>query len=185
MTTLQDLGLAYRKAKVDLYYSTHASLDAIADYEENLHANLSILLVKLQSDDESWVKQPQFIGGWTLATKSVDMSCWEKYRELHGNGLIFSSPEDEWAHACALLAEGKEPQKPKAEFRVMAQCSLDFHVLSTLWMLEVGHQFDAKLAGCAYGNRLRRTKEDKLNPLSLGTFQPYLKPFRDWRYKGI
>ena len=32
MTTLQDLGLAYRKAKVDLYYSpSHASLDAIAD----------------------------------------------------------------------------------------------------------------------------------------------------------
>lgn len=185
MTTLQDLGLAYRKAKVDLYYSSHASLDAIADYEENLHTNLSALLVKLQDDDESWVTQPEFIGGWTLATKSVDMSCWEQHREQHGNGLIFSSPAEEWAHACALLAEGEKPQKPKAEFRVMAQCSLDFHVLSTLWMLEVGHQFDAKLTDCAYGNRLRRTQEGKLNQLSLGTFQPYLKPFRDWRDKGI
>ncbi|MNP79605.1 hypothetical protein D3C76_1774920 [compost metagenome] len=67
------------------------------------------------------------------------MSCWEQYREQHGNGLIFSSPADEWAHACDLLGEGYKPQKPKAEFRVMAQCSLDFHVLSTLWMLEVGH----------------------------------------------
>jgi len=139
MTTLQDLGLAYRKAKVDLYYSSHASLDAIADYEENLHAHLSALLVKLQGEDESWVTQPEFIGGWTLAPKSVDMSCWEQYREQHGNGLIFSSPADEWAHACDLLGEGYKPQKPKAEFRVMAQCSLDFHVLSTLWMLEVGH----------------------------------------------
>lgn len=185
MTTLQDLGLAYRKAKVDLYYSSHASLDAIADYEENLHANLSALLVKLESDDESWVTQPQFIGGWTLATKSVDMSCWEQHREQHGNGLIFSSPAEEWEHACTLLAEGDKPQKPNAEFRVMAQCSLDFHVLSTLWMLEVGHRFDAKLAGCSYGNRLRRTQEGKLNQLSLGTFQPYLKPFRDWRDNGI
>ena len=185
MTTLQDLGLAYRKAKVDLYYSSHASLDAIADYEENLHTHLSALMVKLQGDDETWVTQPEFIGGWTLATKSVDMSCWEQHREQHGNGLIFSSPAEEWAHACALLAEGEKPQKPKAEFRVMAQCSLDFHVLSTLWMLEVGHRFDAKLTGCAYGNRLRRTQEGKLNQLSLGTFQPYLKPFRDWRDKGI
>lgn len=58
MTTLQDLGLAYRKAKVDLYYSSHASLDAIADYEENLHANLSALLVKLEGVDESWITQP-------------------------------------------------------------------------------------------------------------------------------
>lgn len=186
MTTLQDLGLAYRKAKVDLYYSSHASLDAIADYEENLHANLSALLVKLEGVDESWITQPEFIGSWTLATKSVDMSCWEHYCEQHGNGLIFSSPDEKWAHACGLLAKGDKPQKPKAEFRVMAQCSLDFHVLSTLWMLEVGHLFDAQLTGCAYGNRLRRTQTGKgINPLSLGTFQPYLKPFRDWRDNGI
>ena len=186
MTTLQDLGLAYRKAKVDLYYSSHASLDAIADYEEELHANLSALLVKIEGDDEAWVTQPEFIGRWTLAPKSVDMSCWEQYREQNGNGLIFSSPAEEWAHACGLLVEGEEPQKPKAEFRVMAQCSLDFHVLSTLWMLEVGHLFDAKLTACAYGNRLRRTQDNKsINPLSLGSFKPYLKPFRDWRDKGI
>lgn len=186
MTTLQDLGLAYRKAKVDLYYSSHASLDAIADYEDALHANLTALLAKLLSDDESWVTQPEFIGGWTLATKSVDMSCWDEYREKNGNGLIFSSPAEEWAHACGLLAEGEHPQKPKAEFRVMAQCSLDFHVLSTLWMLEVGHLFDAQLTDCAYGNRLRRTQDGKgINALSLGSFQPYLKPFRDWRDQGI
>ena len=174
------------QAKVDLYYSSHPSLDAIADYEETLHANLSALLVKLQSADESWVTQPEFVGGWTLATKSVDMSCWEQYREQHGNGLIFSSPAEEWAHACGLLGEGDKPQRPKAEFRVMAQCSLDFHVLSTLWMLEVGHLFDAKLTPCAYGNRLRRTQDGKgINALSLGSFLPYLKPFRDWRDKGI
>ena len=186
MTSLHDLGLAYRKAKVDLYYSSHASLDTIADYEANLHDNLSALLAKLQGDDESWVTQPDFIGSWTLATKSVDMSCWEQYRELHGNGLIYSSPSEEWAHACSLLRESDKPQKPKAEFRVMAQCSLDFHVLSTLWMLEVGHLFDAKLTNCAYGNRLRRTQDRRaINPLSIGTFQSYLKPFRDWRDKGI
>lgn len=186
MTSLQALGLAYRKAKVDLYYSSHASLDAIAGYEADLHSKLSALLAKLHADDESWVTQPEFVGDWTLATKSVDMSSWERYREQHGNGLIFSSPDEEWAHACGLLAEGDKPQKPKAEFRVMAQCSMDFHVLSTLWMLEVGHLFDAKLTACAYGNRLRRTKDGKgINALSLGTFQPYLKPFRDWRDRGI
>lgn len=186
MTSLQDLGLAYRKAKVDLYYSTLPSLEAIADYEENLHENLSALLVKLEGEDESWVTEPEFVGGWTLATKSVDMSCWEQYREQHGNGLIFSSPAEEWAHACGLLAEGEKPQRPKAEFRVMAQCSLDFHVLSTLWMLKVGHLFDATLTPSAYGNRLRRTQDGKgINALSLGSFQPYLKPFRDWRDNGI
>lgn len=186
MTTIHDLGLAYRKAKVDLYYSSHASLAAIADYEDKLHANLTALLAKIHGDDESWVTKPEFTGTWTLATKSIDMSCWDRYREQHGNGLIFSSPADEWENACGLLAEGEKPQKPKAEFRVMAQCSVDFHVLSALWMLEVGHLFDAQLTGCAYGNRLRRTQDGRgINKLSLGSFQPYLKPFRDWRDKGI
>lgn len=186
MFSLQGLGLAYRKAKVDLYYSSHASLDAIADYEDDLHSRLSALLTKLESEDESWVTQPEFIGDWTLATKSVDMSCWKQHREQHGNGLIFSSPAEEWTHACEQLAKEKDQPKPQAEFRVMAQCSMDFHVLSTLWMLEVGHRFDALLTGCAYGNRLRRTQDGQgINKLSLGTFQPYLKPFRNWRDKGI
>lgn len=186
MTSLHDLSLAYRKAKVDLYYSSHPSLEAIADYEETLHANLSALLVKLHGADENWVTQPEFVGDWTLATKTVEMPCWKKYREKHGNGLIFSSPAEEWAHACGLLGEDDKPQKPKAEFRVMAECSLDFHVLSTLWILEVGHLFDAKLTPCAYGNRLRRTQDGKgINALSLGSFEPYLKPFRDWRDNGI
>ncbi|EKT4101756.1 TPA: RNA-directed DNA polymerase [Stenotrophomonas maltophilia] len=186
MTNLQDLGLAYRKAKVDLYYSSHASLDDIANYEENLHSNLSLLQEKINGEDEAWVTSPEFIGTWTLVTKSVEMDCWAKYKKENGGGLIFSSPIDEWQHALKALAEKEVPEKPKAEFRIMARCSLDFHVLSTLWMLEVGQLFDARLSECAYGNRLRRTQDGKgINKLSLGSFQPYLKPFRDWRDKGI
>lgn len=183
---LQDLGMAYRKAKVDLYYSSHASLCKIADYEQNLQANLVSLLEKINGEDETWINEPVFIGTWQLITKSVNMAGWKQSQNSSNNGLIFSSPLEEWEYACSVLAEKEPKLKPKAEFRVMAQCSLDFHVLSTLWMLEVGHLFDAKLNSCAYGNRLRRTKDGKhINPLSLGSFTPYLKPFRNWRDKGI
>ena len=97
------------------------------------------------------------------------MAAWKKYRQEHGSGLIFSSPAEEWDHACRSLADQDQPYKPEAEFRVMAKCSLDFHVLSTLWMLEVGHQFDEKLTDCAFGNRLRRKETGKkgINELSL------------------
>lgn len=44
--SLEELGLAYRKAKVDLYYSSHVSLEAIASYEESLHTNLTVLQEK-------------------------------------------------------------------------------------------------------------------------------------------
>ncbi len=187
MITLQDLGLAYRKAKVDLYYSSHASIDAIADYEEKLLENLSSLLAKINGESEDWVQDKEFLGTYTIAAKSIDMSAWKAHQEKHGNGLIFSSAADEWAYACAELAKEEEPKQPTAEFRVMAKCQLDFHVLSTLWMLRVGQFFDAKLSDAAYGNRLRRTeKGDKtINQFSLGTFKPYLKPFKDWRDQGI
>jgi len=186
MISLKDLGIAYRKAKVDLYYSSHASIDAIANYEENLHTNLSILLAQINGDDESWVTFPAFIGTWTLATKSVNMDTWKRYKASNGNGLIFSSPAEEWEHACSLLANQNEFAKPTAEFRVMAKCSLDFHVLSTLWILKVGHLFDAKLTKCAQGSRLRRTHDgNQINELSLGSFEPYLTPFRNWRDRGI
>jgi hypothetical protein len=35
MTTLQDLGLAHRKAKVGQHYASHASMDAAATHEAN------------------------------------------------------------------------------------------------------------------------------------------------------
>ena len=78
MISLENLGLAYRKAKVDLYYSSHASLDVIADYEENLHANLSALLARINGDDESWVTSPDFIGNWECGHKGRGYGGLEK-----------------------------------------------------------------------------------------------------------
>lgn len=182
--TIQDLALAYRKAKVDLYYSSNVRLLAIAEYEEQLDERLAALLEKINGKDEKWVKDKAFLGDWTVAAKSISNLQAEK--DDCSSGIIISSPKEKWKHACEALASTSKDRKPSADFRLMAKCSLDFHVLSTLWMLEVGHKYDAKLNKCAYGNRLRRTQDGKhINPYSLGSFVPYLKPFRDWRDKGI
>lgn len=63
--------------------------------------------------------------------------------------LIFASPDDEWTR----MIEGAD--KPIAEFRLMARCSMDLHVLSTHWMLKVGDKFDNALSDNVYGSRLR------------------------------
>lgn len=174
-TTLQDLGIAWRKAKADLYYGYAPSLQAIADYEGDLHGNLSKLLEKINGDKEGWVEDKEFLGSWTLVPKSLD----PKFNKAE-EGLVFSSPHAQWQHGCGA------DTKATAEFRLMAQCSMDFHVLSTLWILKVGHLFEVELPRCAYGNRLRRTKDGKsVNTLSLGTFQSYLRPFSQWRDDGI
>ena len=131
--TLEDLGLAYRKAKVDLYYSTTPSLFAIADYEDKLQVNLTDLQERINGEDQDWIHNPDFLGGWSLVPKAIKT---EKTDD--STGLIFASPDDEWQKIIEAVKE------VTAEFRLMACCSLDFHVLSALWMLKVGSFFDKK-----------------------------------------
>ena len=174
--TLTDLGIAFRKAKVDLYYSTTPSLFAIADYEENLEDNLRSLQKRINGKSTAWAKKEDFLGTWTLAPKAIKHQKGDKNKNI---GLIYASADDEWA------AITKASGQPIAEFRLMAKCSMDFHVLSALWMLQVGHLFDKKLSANVYGSRLRRKFDNEINELSLGSFKPYLKPFRDWRDGAI
>lgn len=104
--SMESLVLAWRKAKVDLYYSTNPPLLEMADYEENLTANLEQLQRQLCGEDEGWVTERAFTGDWTLMPKSVRFAepVKEKAKEEEseeeefGNDttLIFAAPEQEW-----------------------------------------------------------------------------------------
>ncbi|PLS23574.1 RNA-directed DNA polymerase [Neptunicoccus cionae] len=178
---IEHLGLAFRKAKVDLYYSTHSDLELIADYEDALNQNLRELYTLINGDNEEWVKHREFVGSWMLVPKAIKLP--QEKEEDHSDSLYFSSPSDKWKNR---FHQTSGVEKPTAEFRLMSKCSMNFHILSSLWMIEVGHLFDQKLTVCAYGNRLRRSTDgQEINELSLGSFEPYLKPFRDWRDTGI
>ena len=173
--SLVDLGMAYRKAKVDLYYTGDNSILKVLEYEEKLIENLNSLHKKLLSKDLFWLHKEGALGGWTLAPKCIVL----KNNSCEGD-LIHSDQEKQWKNICESLKS-----KPTAEFRLMAAPSMDFHVLSALWMSKVGHKYDKLLSDCACGNRLRRQSNGEFNLWSNGTFQPYLKPFRDWRDNGI
>lgn len=177
--------LAWRKAKVDLYYSTNPPLFEMARYEDNLISNLETLSESINSENTDWVTEPKFLGMWTLAPKAISFDKESEDREKedkpekNDTALIFADPESEWQ------SQIERGCKPTAEFRLMSLCSMDFHVLSALWMMEVGHLFDKRLSKNVHGSRLRRNRYDEINPLSLGSFKPYLKPFRDWRDGAI
>lgn len=190
LVTPKDLILAWRKAKVDLYYSTNPPLLAMADYEDNLLENLENLRECINSDDQEWLTDPKFLGTWTLAPKSISFPKKPKTTEgskkhspaedhTHETTLIFASQDAEWSNH---ISNG---DRPTAEFRLMADCSIDFHVFSALWIMKVGHLFDRTLGENVYGSRLRRTRHDDFNDMALGSFKPYLKPFRDWRDGAI
>lgn len=184
MITLDDLILAWRKAKVDLYYSTNPPLIEIAEYEDNLLENLEQLRQRINGKDEGWVIRSEFLGTWTLAPKAIKFSggtikSADDENSAKETTLIFASPDAEWE---SLTGKGEQPT---AEFRLMARCSIDFHVFSAFWMLRVGHLFDKSLGNNVYGSRLRRNGKDEINEMALGSFKPYIKPFRDWRDGAI
>ena len=178
MITLDELILSWRKAKVDLYYSTNPPLFAIADYEGNLIDNLEQLHQSINGEAQPWVTDSKFLGTWTLAPKSIALKKTDEC-PTQETTLIFASPSDEWA---SRVGNGDQPT---AEFRLMARCSIDFHVFSALWMMKVGHHFDKVLGDNVYGSRLRRNGKMEINAMALGSFKPYLKPFRDWRDGAI
>ncbi|WP_325985968.1 RNA-directed DNA polymerase [Pseudomonas protegens] len=169
--SLHNLGLAYRKAKVDLYYSTNPSLFDLANYEDDLSNNLTRLKEQIEATNEDWVKDPAFLGTWTLAPKEIRVTKGAPQDQ----SPIFASLEAEW------LSSTDAGNHPTAVFRLMARCSIDFHVLSSLWMMEVGDLFDKKLSSNVFGSRLRRNRRDEINKWALGSFKPYLRPFREWR----
>lgn len=172
MVQLSDLVVAYRKAKVDLYYSTEPRSFDIVEYEEHLEANLARLRAQIEGPDTSWARDPAFVGGFTFVPKRVTAP--------EQRSILRSDPAADWEARVSVAATA-----PVAELRLMARCTIDMHVLSTLWLITVGDKLDDALGTQAFGNRLRRERDGRLNRQAPGTFRHYLSPYRRWRDDGL
>lgn len=183
--TMQDLVIAYRKAKADLFYTSNARYLDIAKYEESLYKNLLWLREQLNSKwDNKWIDE-SFVGDYRVIPKSVTVNASEQPQQNH----IYANPWDYWDSAVEETSQsevsGSRVPHVQASFRLMSHCSIHMHVLSALWMREVGIELDGLLSPAAFGNRLRRDRHDEYNDWSLGTFKKYLGPYKKWRDDGF
>ncbi|GAA2846511.1 reverse transcriptase (RNA-dependent DNA polymerase) [Leucobacter komagatae] len=175
--TLDDLSLAFRKAKADLFYSSNSRPFELLEYEEDLLSRLRDLRDKLNGDDELWVTERKFVGGYFVVPAGFQ---WGGDSHTMQSGVVRSSPYEEWrARAADKSAVGA------ATFRLMNACSIDMHVLSALWVGHVGALFDEKLERSVRGNRLRRTESGAYNWYSIGSTVPYLMPYSSWKSDGF
>lgn len=182
--SLKDLAIAYRKAKVDLYYSSNGRHIDLARYEESLENNLRRLRDELNRPDNFSFIDSGFVGSYRVIPKSVTV---HGVRQGHGSNEqthIYSSPEAQW-DAIFTPRPTNDPPYAEASFRLMSHCSIDMHVLSALWMRVVGLELDDLLSESARGNRLRRDRNGQYNPWSLGSFEKYLWPYKRWRDDGF
>lgn len=171
---IADLADAYRKVKVDLFYSGNPRRLDLALFEKDLLKNLRVLEHVLNNKDKDYLLE--ISKGYLLCPKKVDYPSGEKKNENQENNFIVYAPEEKYS-----------PKKIKAvDLRIIENTPIAFHIITTLWVNRIGQLFDAKLSRNAYGNRIRRNKtNDEPNLKALGTFNPYLHYYRSWRDNGL
>ena len=189
---IEDLYLAYRKAKAEAFFDNmHPSAIAFSDYEENLERNLSQLHSELTSKSPTWFKNLSLIGEYMYVPKSLNTSCWDMSSDdVHFRAI---NPIDDWH-----LRYRHFKKKPIAKYRLVISATVDYQIISALWILKVGHAFEAQLnKDWSYGNRLRRYRPNKLMDFFLrsgngdlnlecsGLFSPYFSGYKSWRENGL
>ncbi|MFN1582961.1 RNA-directed DNA polymerase [Vibrio rotiferianus] len=186
--TIDELYLSYRKAKQEAFYeSTNINAIDFARYEENLEENINKLYGILVENSSNWFERKEFIGSYFYIPKSLDESKWSDSESSHFRTI---DPIKDWNlrfKACR--------KKLDAEYRLIINPTINYHIVSALWILKVGHKFEEKLdKSLSYGNRLRRIKvpspqtgefNNVVNINCNGLFQPYFSAYQNWRKTGL
>lgn len=181
---IQDLLLAYRKCKADCFYerSLYAT-EAFVHYEENLWENLRTLLDNLRSGDIAQVLSNN-LGTPRIFAKKLGLEASDRPVDGHS---FFSDADRNFERL-------RDTWRLVPEFRVVGDFPVEMHVLSALWINTVGHKYDSRLYGTAHGSRLRRYRskiDSEGRPTgayhkeSVGSFEPYFKPYKAWRDGGM
>ena len=166
--TLFDIAMAYRKVKVDLFYSGNPCRLAIAEFENDLQQNFQQIKDALEKNNQEYIFS--CCKGYWLSPKKVGFS-----REASQKNLIFSNPQNEYG----------SDKLTECKLRLVANVPITFHIITTLWIILVGEKFDRKLSANSYGNRIRRCKDNNPNLNALGSFNPYLIHYQKWRDTGL
>ncbi len=187
---LEQLYTAYRKAKKEAFGDTNCAHGLkFAEYEQNLATNLARLRTALNRTTPMWQSNSEFLGTHTCIPKSVKPPDPPEPRRPTPIHCQSSDPLEQWRRQCSAN------NRATADFRPVINASVDFMVISALWVLEVGHLYDEKLdTRYAVGNRLRRWRPaldappgtpGELNTLSPDLFQPYFTAYGKWKAAGL
>lgn len=183
--TLEDLLVAYRKAKADCFFeNTFPTAIKFAEYEQDLLKNLDNLLNQLKNES-GFEGNEKLLGDFRLLPKKLSTD--RKSGSSENGHVHFSKPE----RAVESLFRNYDITP---EFRIVGDFPVDTHIISALWINMIGHRFDAKLDDSCYGARLKRIRNDQLftedddKPFhisSIGSFVPYFQPYQKWRSDGL
>ncbi|MCU8075863.1 RNA-directed DNA polymerase [Shewanella sp. SM29] len=140
------------------------------------------------SDSDSWWEDIKFIGDFRYVPKELDDNNWNNKVNVHYRSV---DPITDWKQRF----KENSNKRLNVKYRQILCPSVEYQILSALWILKVGHLFEAKLdKELSYGNRLRRRSglvpdsdslQDQLNLDASGLFSPYFSAYKNWRGNGL
>jgi hypothetical protein len=171
MIRKEEIYKAYKNAKITCFYDkTNLVAEKFADYESNLVKNLDIFHKEinnyLSSSNKKWFESPDFIGTSKLKFKKLDIF------EVDNQNIFYSKKKEK--------IKKNIKESDDIDFRIMADVSIPFHILSELWVSKVGVKIDNKFEDYLYGNRLRKSKD-----FNNGHFKSYIGDYKRWQNDGI
>ncbi|WP_414609113.1 RNA-directed DNA polymerase [Stenotrophomonas pavanii] len=185
--SLSDMVVAYRKAKADAFFENTFPVAAkFAEYEKNLHKNLSELLSALHNG--AGMSSKVLLGHFRVVPKKLGYVPKEDSESV--GHIHYSDPKRSADHI-------QRHSNVLPEFRVIGDFPVDTHVMSALWMNFIGHKLDAALGANCYGARLRRTnsktkvsdegaeESGEFHLKAIGSFPPYFQAYQRWRSDGL
>ena len=185
LVTIDELYLAYRKAKVDLYYSSYKRIHDLSRWERDLDKNLRNLQSKINGKDLSNdFGERKFVGGVTYLPKSLTSFTSQNGSIEEPNPTLGSEKVGDSGLINLGVESQSEDPTPKGShltFRLLENCSIGFHVLSALWVAKVGEKLEKRRSSHLYSNHVRRSRNGDYNAAALGTFVPYIHGYRRWR----
>ncbi len=163
--TLKNATTAYKKAKVDAWKLHTINAADFMQFEIGYKENLVEFLTAISSADCQKILSDDWLGTWSYRVKKVHPL------EEEVAGEIFSAPVKQ-LKGCSVKS---------VDFRVFADPSVKFHLLSAFWIAMVAPKFNAKLRSCVYGNCLRHGQ----NPRAAGSFVGYIGKLQEWKKRAI
>lgn len=180
--TLQDLVIAYRKAKADSYFENgHLTALGFAEYEADLSNNLNALLQTLYRAEVNGKLEIE-VGGYATILKSIEDA--DKNTVKQEEVVFYSDSKRHW----------NSQKNKKARFRIIGQHPIDFHIISSLWIDKFGHRLERAVSENSYGCRLKRKGQTSTafvvnasdpDRFELGHFRPYISDYKRWQLNGV
>lgn len=175
----QDIVYAYKKAKTDAFYErSQVTSDQFAAYERTgISASLENLFNRIRENGFKEIDK--------IALASIeDVHLVPKGYEITpkpgiGHGFI-SDPNKSFK---IQISSGSA----NVSFRLVPRLSVEYRIISALWVNWVGHYYDKSLSECSYGARLSRLggKRGNYHIESIGSFKKYIYDYKRWRDDGL